>query len=1320
MSKVSSSNLVHDPPPQHQVFINFRGTELRNNFISHLEKALLNKKVNVFIDIRERIGKDKDIFFQRIRESRITIAVISSKYTESKWCLNELAEIQKCVLAETMEVFPVFYKVDVGMVEKQTGEFGENFKKLLEQHHSESEKWERALKFVTTKLGVRVDEKSFECDIVDHVVKDVMKAINEIPTDQGTKSPRGDIIVLPEGKNIRGEPESSSSWSSKASPFFGIETRLEQLKEKLDFESNEVTRVVGVVGMPGIGKTTLAKKVLEDWGYEFSHTMFLDDVREKSKYPEIHNLQMELLCGLTNIKYERKEQTETDLLLKFLKVEVSKNKVLFVLDDVSEKSQIENILGEREWLKEGSKVLITTNSKSVVKGMVNETYLVPGLSDNDALNYFERHAFSVSCEPSFMKLAREFVEYSRGNPLALKVLGGELLGKQKSYWESKLGTLAKSPISNTIQDALRIPYDDLNLHHKNLFLDVACFFRFEDEYHVRSFLDSSVHENVSEIKDLADKFLINICGDRLEINDLMYTFAMGLESQSSSEDSTSGRRLSNHGEIITVLRNKVEATKVRGIFLDMSEVPKEMKLGSDTFKEMNDLRYLKFFDSSCPKECEADCNLNFPNGLRFTLEKIRYLHWLKFPLKIFPRSFNPKNLIDLKLPYSQLEQVWKGEKDTSKLKWLDLNHSSKLRTLSGLSLARNLQSMNLEGCTKLETVHHELKNMESLLFLNLRGCTSLESLPKMKLISLKTLILSGCSNLDEFNLISENLEELYLDGTAIKGLPSDIGNLQRLVLLKLKDCKKLLSLPDSIRNLKALEKLILSGCSSLVSFPEVKQSLKHLKTLLLDGTAIKDIHDVVHRLSINQGQISSLSHYDLCEWRHGINGLSSVQRLCLSRNDFTSLPESIIYLYNLKWLDLKYCKQLTSLPMLPPNLHWLDADGCTSLRNIEKPLSLLLAGTEQSHSTFIFSNCTKLDQVAKNGIVSFVRRKIQLMSDALVHKNKGSILDVLIKICYPGWQLPVWFDHRSVGSELKQNLPRHWKEDGLTGIALCVVVSFKDYKDHNTRLLVRCTSEFKEENAPLIQFSCILGGWTKQVSDNPRDIVEPSGHVFIGYTNLLHVMKRDRGAKCVGTEVSFKFEVTDGAKQVTNCEVLKCGFTLIYAPTTKPVHSLCTQVYSDHGEQMSGSTTAIVEERYNQHETGATSVSLVAPTMASEITKEVQHYEAKSNVEDIQNEAPSRNNVDANPESSDHNTNGESMSPGSSGEGEVFKNESPKKEETNSTSSALPLENNTNENGTNNLRERLEKPIRLICLVISIYLGAAFVLRKDNKKRSNQ
>lgn len=378
-----------------------------------------------------------------------------------------------------------------------------------------------------------------------------MRKLNEM--DQGTKSPRADIIEL-SNRQLEGESESSSS-SSKAF-LFGIETRLKQLKEKFCFESNEVTQFVAIVGMPGIGKTTLAKKLFEDWRGNFLHTMFLDDVREKSKSLGFHRLEEDLMYGLNKSNYGANDLKKVENPLKSLKDELRKSKVFIVLDDVSEKSQIEKILDGRTWLRDGSKILITTNSYSVVEGTAYETYLVPGLSDTDALDYFKKHAFSGSCEPSFTKLAKEFVDYSRGHPLSLKVLGNELRGRQMAYWESVLGTLAKSPIDTTIQNVLRIPYDDLSKHHQDLFLDVACFFRFDDEYHARSLLDSSVHENVSEIKDLADKFLINICGGRLEINDLMYTFAMGLESQSSTENSTSGRRLSNHGDIITALRNK--------------------------------------------------------------------------------------------------------------------------------------------------------------------------------------------------------------------------------------------------------------------------------------------------------------------------------------------------------------------------------------------------------------------------------------------------------------------------------------------------------------------------------------------------------------------------------------------------------------------------------------------------------------------------------------------------------------------------------------------------------------------------------------------
>uniref|UniRef100_A0A1J3JNI6 ADP-ribosyl cyclase/cyclic ADP-ribose hydrolase n=1 Tax=Noccaea caerulescens TaxID=107243 RepID=A0A1J3JNI6_NOCCA len=1303
MSKATSSNVVHGPP-QDQVFINFRGKEVRGNFASHLESALEREGINVFSDNHERMGKGLEIFYKRIEESKIAIAVISSLYTESKWCLNELVKIRECVKKKTLEVFPVFYKVNVDTVKRRKAEFGQNFDRLVKKDLTKFKPWRKALRFVTEIKGQVVDENSDEVQIIKKIVKDVMIKLEESRTDQGTMSPRGNIIGLAKEK-IEGEPESSSS--SNASPVFGIKTRQQQLEEKLDFESKEVTRFVGVVGMPGIGKTTLAKKLLEDWGSEFLHTMFLDDVREKSKSLGFHRLHEDLLYGLERSKHDGQEKKDIECPLVSLKAELSESKVFIVLDDVSEKSQIDMILGGREWLREGSRVVITTSRKSVIKEMVDETYLVPGLSDEDGFKYFEKHAFSVACEPSFKNLAEQFVDYSRGHPLVLKVLGRELLRKDKAYWESKLGALAKSPISNTIQNVLRIPYDDLGKHHKNLFLDVAFFFRFEDEYHVRSLLDSSVDENASEIKDLEDRFLINICGGRVEVNDLMYTLAMGLES--SSEYSTSGRRLFNHGEIISILRNKPEATKVRGIFLDMSEVPRKMSLGSDTFKDMNDLRYLKFFNSSFPKDNEAKCNLIFPNGLKFTLQEIRYLHWLKFPLKILPQDFNPKNLIDLKLPYSHIEQLWDREKDISKLMWLDLNHSSKLRTLSGLWRARKLKSINLEGCTELKTVHEELKNMESLVFLNMRGCTSLKSLPQMNLISLKTLILSGCSNLEEFNLISENLEELYLDGTAIKRLPSTIGKLKRLVLLILKDCKRLMSLPDSIGNLKALQKLVLSGCKSFTAFPKVKEEMKQLKTLLLDGTAIKEMPHLLSRFS-DQGQTSSWSHCNLREGPHEIYRLSTVQRLCLSRNNLRSLPNNIRYLFNLKWLDLKYCEELISLPMLPPNLHWLDAHGCISLENIESPLALILAETEHSHSTFTFTNCTKLNQVVKNGIVSHFRRKIQLMSDALAHQEKGSKIDALIGVCYPSWQLPVWFNHRTLGSELTQKLPRHWNEDGLTGVAICAVVSFKNYQAQSKRLLVRCTSEFKEEDEPLIQFSCILGGWTEHGNDRPRDIIKSSGHVFIGYNSLLDIKKQDRGAGYVATEASFKFEVTDGTKHITNCEVLKCGFTLIYA-ATKPVHILCTEKNCDHGEIRSTSLknnggNIKSEESHFQIQSGATSVSMVVSEKGNEIIEKVNSFKATSNAPD---------------------TSGGSMSPSSSQGSEVVDDVSLQTDETNPGAETCYFESwegtkkhgndESAHNGPKHLCERMEKPIRLICLVISICAGSVFLLTKDKKKR---
>lgn len=282
-----------------------------------------------------------------------------------------------------------------------------------------------------------------------------------------------------------------------------------------------------------------------------------------------------------------------------------------------------------------------------------------------------------------------------------------------------------------------------------------------------------------------------------------------------------------------------------------------------------------------------------------------------------------------------------------------MNYSKKLNTLAGLGKAQNLQELNLEGCTALKELHVDMENMKCLVSLNLRRCTSLESLSNIKLISLKTLILSDCSKFKTFQVISDKLEVIYLDGTAIKELPCDIGILHRLVLLNMKGCKKLKRLPDSLGELKALEELILFGCIKLENFPKSGEKLNRLEILLLDETSIEEIPK-----------------------------LFSVRRLCLSRNEKIScLPDLVKKFSQLQWLDLKYCKSLTHVPQLPPNLQCLDVRGCSLLKTVAKPL-VCSKPMKHINFTFIFTNCNELEQDAKEEIVACAERKCQLLSSA--------------------------------------------------------------------------------------------------------------------------------------------------------------------------------------------------------------------------------------------------------------------------------------------------------------------------------------------------
>lgn len=156
----SSTMATYDKhPPQHQVYLNFRGAELRHGFISHLLQALQRNGVSVYVDTYELKGSDLTSFFTRIEESKIALVVFSSRYTESRWCLDELLKIKELMDEGRLLVIPIFYKVKPSHVTNLKGEFGDNFWTLWRinrDHHII--KWKEALRSVASKMGIYLKE----------------------------------------------------------------------------------------------------------------------------------------------------------------------------------------------------------------------------------------------------------------------------------------------------------------------------------------------------------------------------------------------------------------------------------------------------------------------------------------------------------------------------------------------------------------------------------------------------------------------------------------------------------------------------------------------------------------------------------------------------------------------------------------------------------------------------------------------------------------------------------------------------------------------------------------------------------------------------------------------------------------------------------------------------------------------------------------------------------------------------------------------------------------------------------------------------------
>jgi len=199
---------------------------------------------------------------------------------------------------------------------------------------------------------------------------------------------------------------------------------------------------------------------------------------------------------------------------------------------------------------------------------VHETYKAKGLVKNEALKLFCLKAFKESQpKEEYLSLCREVVEYTRGLPLALEVLGSHLHGRTLEVWHSALEQIKSVPHSK-IQDTLKISYDSLQSMEKNMFLDIACFFKGMDKDGVIEILEDCGYYPKIGIDILIERSLLTLDrGDnKLWMHDLLQEMGRNIVFQESPIDPGNRSRLWSQKDIDQVLRKNKVYSKFQHLF----------------------------------------------------------------------------------------------------------------------------------------------------------------------------------------------------------------------------------------------------------------------------------------------------------------------------------------------------------------------------------------------------------------------------------------------------------------------------------------------------------------------------------------------------------------------------------------------------------------------------------------------------------------------------------------------------------------------------------------------------------------------------------
>ncbi|CAI0442633.1 unnamed protein product [Linum tenue] len=970
-------SLLPLPTGKHEVFLSFRGPDVRRTFADCLYKFLDHSKIRTFLD-DEELRKGEKIapsLVEAIHESKVYIPILSQDYASSKWCLEELSLMVKSLNQNQGHILlPIFYFVEPRDVRRQEGSYSEAFRRHSQEYDAETiTEWKEALQVVGEMKGWHVTESDGQGDVIEKVFSEVwshLMANYAIVTDE----------------------------------LIGIDSHVKEVLDLLDLDSKGL-KVVGIHGIGGIGKTTLSKAVYNEVSSWFDRCCFLEDVRETLlKADGVVTLQNKVISNILRHDNHVKDVSEG---IHLIKDKVCKYKVLIVLDDVDRRFEFDKVFGKLQDFSIESRFILTTRDKRVLEFFEEcRLFEAKEMSDIDSCQLLRKHAFQMDDpQEGSDTLCEEFVKLAAGLPLALKVIGSLLFRKDIRIWEEKLEELKESPFTG-VHEILKISYNDLTPTEKEIFLDIACFFIGETKECPFYMWNECKFYPESGISNLILKSLIKI-NKRSEfwMHDHIRDLGRAIVYEENIRQPWKRSRIWSNEDALDMLENGKGSAAVQVLRINMEDRG-NLELTEKDFNKLSGIRFLDVWGGGLT----GDFSKMLPN-----------IQWLQLgSCHSIPTDINLKKLVILSLEHSNVWDYWRGWKrikvvinkysllfyESKKLKVVNLRWCDDLVKAPDLSFSGSLEVINLDVCCDMGGELH-ISNFKKLKLLRLSGSkitelkgdiqmlqdlkeidASRSKLTKLptgigKLGSLEILHLVSC--LVEVPALPTSLKQLTLSSPRVPNLlelkdlevlcfqncyngpqiPGDIGlQLPKLKKLNVDSCGALETLLLEVVSAatsssngmgvsatqlpSSLNSLVVRSCQKLERLPNLA-NLSNLTELRLVLVVVHEISGLGELRMLETLEISRAPHLENLD---GLENLVLLQRLTLDRCDAVEKLPSLSSLVKLHTLKIRRCKDLFEIQG-SQSLDALEISRCPRLANVEGLLQSLETLTTLELTNFL-------------------------------------------------------------------------------------------------------------------------------------------------------------------------------------------------------------------------------------------------------------------------------------------------------------------------------------------------------------------------------